>query len=461
MFAPSRAQPERVSTASVRATFAVTALAVTAAFGCSAAYTLHEIDESDRSLPALVQRDVTASMHLTLLRADLQHIEELLSESTEGHPWEPGSMRRLLGTVDHERAVALVTYADDMRARLPGVALDALSQVRAGVDAIRAQLDAGNVGGARETLRISLRPSFHDADAALALLLRDQMDTLGKTATERTQARDRALHVALGLDALCVVVACVCGAIALLAIRREHARLRAQLEELEMFADRVAHDIRGPLMPVAFALQEAGRGALEPVATFVRRAARSVRVIEGIVEGLYDFARSELAPRPRAQADVRCVVEDVIAESTWEAEQAEVQLSILSIEDALVGCEPGVLSSIVSNLVHNAIRHMDRSPARRVSVSAHRHDRLETIVVQDTGPGLPPGFEARAFLPYTRPDGTRRQGLGLGLATVKRLASAHGGGVSVTSSANGCTFFVELPVSEQDLGSRATSGAGA
>jgi signal transduction histidine kinase len=71
------------------------------------------------------------------------------------------------------------------------------------------------------------------------------------------------------------------------------------------------------------------------------------------------------------------------------------------------------------------------------------------IEVEDTGPGLAPGFEERAFEPYVQATHRKKtSGIGLGLATVKRMTQAHAGRVGVVSRPGvGCTFWVELPLS--------------
>jgi signal transduction histidine kinase len=113
----------------------------------------------------------------------------------------------------------------------------------------------------------------------------------------------------------------------------------------------------------------------------------------------------------------------------------------------MASCSAGALTSMVSNLVRNAIKYIGGAPVRRVKVACKVRPSSVLIEVEDTGPGLPVGIEATVFEPYVRGSSARdKPGLGLGLATVRRLAQGHGGRAGVTSRPGvGCTFWVELP----------------
>src|SRR5256885_15977940 len=65
--------------------------------------------------------------------------------------------------------------------------------------------------------------------------------------------------------------------------------------------------------------------------------------------------------------------------------------------------------------------------------------------VEDTGPGIPPALGQRIFEPYFRGPNTGAPGIGLGLATVKRLVESHSGTLGVRAGAKGGRlFWVEL-----------------
>ena len=172
------------------------------------------------------------------------------------------------------------------------------------------------------------------------------------------------------------------------------------------------------------------------------------------------FARAGARPEPGVEADVAEVISGAIKEISLG--QGEREIMIVSEVEApgTVACNPGVLASLVSNLLRNAVKYAGGVPSPRIMVRARalvdRRGRRVRIEVEDNGPGLPAELGAQAFEPYVRGRNSGQPGIGLGLATVKRIADAHGGWVDVRSvSGVGCTFTVELPATRTDVtGSR-------
>jgi signal transduction histidine kinase len=109
-----------------------------------------------------------------------------------------------------------------------------------------------------------------------------------------------------------------------------------------------------------------------------------------------------------------------------------------------------VLTSILGNLVGNAVKFMRDSSERRITLRVVESGDEVRFDIEDTGPGVPAGLEDAIFLPYVRGEGVTQPGLGLGLATVRRFCEAHGGTVGVRStSGRGSAFFFTLPRAAQ------------
>ena len=99
------------------------------------------------------------------------------------------------------------------------------------------------------------------------------------------------------------------------------------------------------------------------------------------------------------------------------------------------------------NLFSNALRHTGDGDALVFRAGLAEDSRL-LGEVEDSGPGVPPEFVDRLFEPFARADrGRNAAGLGLGLASVKSVAEAHGGTVSYRPARpRGSVFRIEIPL---------------
>jgi heavy metal sensor kinase len=101
------------------------------------------------------------------------------------------------------------------------------------------------------------------------------------------------------------------------------------------------------------------------------------------------------------------------------------------------------LDQVVANLLDNALRH----GGEEVVLAARQVDGQVVIEVTDGGAGLPTEFHERAFDRFTRGEGTRADGRGLGLAIVRAIVRAHGGEVTIgnRSTESGTVVTVRIP----------------
>jgi signal transduction histidine kinase len=114
---------------------------------------------------------------------------------------------------------------------------------------------------------------------------------------------------------------------------------------------------------------------------------------------------------------------------------------------------PVLLTSILRNLVRNAIDYTPRGG--RVFVASHRCGPELRIEVRDTGTGIRPSALATIFDAFQRSDGSRTDGLGLGLFIVKRAADLLGHRVEVRSvEGRGSRFTVAARAASYDTSER-------
>ena len=108
---------------------------------------------------------------------------------------------------------------------------------------------------------------------------------------------------------------------------------------------------------------------------------------------------------------------------------------------------------MVQNLVANAIQHTGND--RRILISIQKVQDAVTLLVRDSGPGIPPEDHQRIFEKFSSPTdkGKRKQGgTGLGLSFCKLAAKAQKGEIGVESEiGKGSTFWFTLPVEASNL----------
>jgi signal transduction histidine kinase len=324
-----------------------------------------------------------------------------------------------------------------------------------------------------EASRTRTHEEIYAADDALATIIRFNAEQGARLGLAVARARSSAGKTAFVLDAACVALALLAAALAVSSFRSELRKLESardsasrraasterKNQELEQFAGRVAHDVLSPLTGVRLSLEVAkARMSNDAKAeATLERGLSSLTRARRIVDGLLEFARAGAEPSEGATADVSEVIKDVVDGVSADAASSGVALLATASEPCQAACSPGVLTSMLANLVRNAVKHMGEAKVRAVTVRARSTADVVRVEVEDTGPGIPPELESVVFEPFAR-GATRAPGIGLGLATVKRLATSHGGRAGCRSQPGiGSTFWFELP--RAAVSPRATASA--
>lgn len=318
------------------------------------------------------------------------------------------------------------------------------------LDEVVRRVEGGDRNGALDEIAANVEPAIDRIDADLAEAMEVNARQLDVLSTRIKELRTSSQTTRGVLIALSAVLASIAAVVMVRVLERFTALMQARLTEMEHFAGRVAHDVRSPLAAVGLAIEltkhepetSARTGALD-------RASRTLQRVGQLVDGLLVFARAGAPPPEASEAEARDVLDDVIETLRPSAEENEIELTLDAPAALSVACTPGVLISLVSNLVGNAIKYMGPSPVRQVHVHARDLGDRMRLEVRDTGPGILPGESERLFDPYIRGAASTVPGIGLGLATVRRLAEAHGGSVGFSpNTPTGSVFWFELPKAE-------------
>jgi signal transduction histidine kinase len=241
------------------------------------------------------------------------------------------------------------------------------------------------------------------------------------------------------------------------ASRRAHRLARQQME----FVAGVSHELRTPVAVIRSAAENLAQGVVggdrvkrygETIGGEARRLGEMVeRVLQyaGIDSGLGLGSRVALSPQEIVEAALASVMSRVSDGAI--AVQREIAADLPTVS----GDGPA-LRSAVENLIANAIKYggADRFVGLKVDLARERGRFEVRITVSDHGAGIPAAELPHIFDPFYRgADATARQvhGSGLGLSLVKRIVTAHGGRVWVTTRAGaGTAFTIALPCAQPD-----------
>lgn len=218
---------------------------------------------------------------------------------------------------------------------------------------------------------------------------------------------------------------------------------RTELTEL-LYA--LSHDLRSPLRVIdgfSEALVVDQQDALPAEAVeYLTTIRGAVEHMNRMFEGILQLHRISQAPLRRVDIDVTALAESIAAELRAAEPEREVQFAIE--RDLAASADPALFRIALAQLIGNAWKFTAKRAGAVITVG--RDDGV-TVFVRDDGAGFDPAAAGRMFTPFQRfHRASDYDGLGIGLAIVKRIVHRHGGRIRATGAVEqGTTVSIELP----------------
>jgi signal transduction histidine kinase len=242
--------------------------------------------------------------------------------------------------------------------------------------------------------------------------------------------------------------------------RALEARTAALIEagrQKSQFLANVSHELRTPIHGISGLCDLMESGVYGPLGPKQREAQsnirRSAQTLLGLIDDLLELSRADagkLALRPEP-VDLAELLPTVHAAVVWMLGTKHLSLRLdVSSDLPVIETDPRKLNQVLINLLSNAVKFTPEGGT--VALVAERAgDDAVRIAVIDSGVGIDPVDHERIFEEFRQLDGSFERaygGVGLGLALVRRLATALGARVGVASRpGEGATFEVTVPVS--------------
>ena len=219
---------------------------------------------------------------------------------------------------------------------------------------------------------------------------------------------------------------------------------RKRLAALGEMAAGMAHEIRNPLGGIQLYVSLLMKDLADrPDAVAVmQKIAGGVRRLENVVSQVLTFSR-DLRPQV-SQTDLGAVVQEAL-ELARPSLGDGVVVTVHAPESMEVEIDRHLIGQVVLNLVRNAGEAMGGNGELKVSFGPPREGyeaKQFFLLVEDTGPGIPPQVMDRIFNPFFT---TRDHGTGLGLAIVHRIVEAHDGSITASNrEGTGARFEIRI-----------------
>jgi two-component system sensor histidine kinase TctE len=201
----------------------------------------------------------------------------------------------------------------------------------------------------------------------------------------------------------------------------------------QRFMSDASHQLRTPLAVLKAQVQSGLRGdapALTVLSEVALTADRAVNVADKMlalakVEQLRERGRQELC-------DIALIAEDVAIELSPLISEKNIDFSMEAVARSVRG-HPWMVPELVSNLVHNAIRHTPHDG--RMGIRIGEEGSALVLTVWDTGDGLSGDIQDRLFEPFAATHDSK--GCGLGLTICAEIANSMGATLSLTNRVEG------------------------
>jgi signal transduction histidine kinase len=232
-------------------------------------------------------------------------------------------------------------------------------------------------------------------------------------------------------------------------LRREWAQeLERANQELEAFSYSVAHDLRTPLRAIdgfsaallnnyASTLDETGRHYLNRVRSGAQRMAQ-------LIDDLLSLSRITRAPLNREDVDISSLSRRVL--SDLRVRETERRVDSMVPDGLLTRADAKLVTVLLENLLGNAWKFTSKRPVANIEVGMQGRNGTTIFFVRDNGAGFNMEYAKKLFTPFQRLHTQAEfDGTGIGLATVQRIVTRHGGRIWAEASPDqGASFFFTL-----------------
>lgn len=237
---------------------------------------------------------------------------------------------------------------------------------------------------------------------------------------------------------------------------KESFEIQKQYEEnrKELIAH-ISHDLKTPITSIKGYIE----GIRDGVADTPEKRARYIQTIytksvdmDHLIDELFLFSKLDLgkAPFHFEVVDMKNYLEDYLEELSFDLTKMNVEIDYQNKSNGsyLVTADREKFKRVLSNIVDNSLKYMDKDP-KKLNITLASSSKAVEIVIADNGPGIPEESLPLIFNQFYRAEQSRNKltgGSGLGLSIARMIVEEHQGSIHIESKlTEGTKIMIILP----------------
>lgn len=225
-------------------------------------------------------------------------------------------------------------------------------------------------------------------------------------------------------------------------------QLSMALKEIDDFAYSLSHDLRTPLRGIdgysAILIEEYGELPEAEAKQFLQNIRNDAQHLGEVFDALHGLSNVSRKALNLCQVNLSELVQDIIAE--LQLKHPEIQIQSTIQPNLWANCDIDLIRTALLNLCSNAVKFSDHESIIRIEFGITEKDGVQMYYIKDNGIGFNMDYVNKLFRNFQRLHRHNDfQGIGIGLATVRRIINKHGGIITAYSTpSNGAVFYFTL-----------------
>lgn len=221
------------------------------------------------------------------------------------------------------------------------------------------------------------------------------------------------------------------------------------LSILGSVATEIAHEVNNPLTAIWLLNSEISnmikRNDVDQARMLKNTTAidQSLGHISKIINGIRMVGR-DAKNDPMEKSALKEILESTVQLCQGKIKKMEIDVQISVPDGLIVQCRPTQISQVILNLLSNSCDAIEKLPERWIKIEAKETPEHLTIIVTDSGKGIPAEIQRKMFFSFysTKEPG---RGVGIGLSISKKLVESHQGSLFVDADSPHTRFVIQLP----------------